>query len=82
MTFQQDVLVKKKNSFGAAPGFIEDMAAFPGKLHGISVICRKQVFFSTYMISEKNGFLNFETLKKNMKNSKGLPEILIWVTIF
>ena len=47
MPFQQDDLFKKDNSFGAAAGFVEDMAAFPGKLHGISDICRKRGFFST-----------------------------------
>ena len=48
MTFQRDDLFKKDNSFGAAAGFVAEIdGGFPGKLHGISVICRKQIFFST-----------------------------------
>jgi len=47
MTFQQDDLFKKDKSFGRPQVSLRElMAAFPGKLHGISVIWRKRIFFS------------------------------------
>jgi len=60
MTFQQDDLFKKDNSFGAATAL---MAPLLGKLHGISmlVICLKQIFFSTKMFSPKNSLFLTKT---------------------
>ena len=51
MTFQQDDLCKKDNSFGVAAGFVAEIdGSFPGKAPQVRIlviICRKWIFFST-----------------------------------